>query len=187
MFPLDFCDFSPLNEKIPIRDWTVTEAFTYMSLVFWCEKTINVMKKNWRHKTNQNFVRMTLNKVTLVRLGICHAIYITRFRHWLYTWKRPGPEVIKLLSCSTRLSMKFFLLINVKMPTIVGILTIMSRKNSTLSLSEPKESRTAWYFYTYEHLKFHAQLSWAWKKFYNLGACFRILLSFLVNIHSKRW
>ena len=25
-------------------------------------------------------------------------------------------------------------------------------------------------FYTYEHLKFHAQLSWAWKKFYNLGA-----------------
>ena len=22
----------------------------------------------------------------------------------------------------------------------------------------------------YEQLKFHAQLSWAWKKFYNLGA-----------------
>ena len=28
------------------------------------------------------------------------------------------PEVIKLLSCSTQLSMKFFLLINVKMPTV---------------------------------------------------------------------
>ena len=28
----------------------------------------------------------------------------------------PGPEVIKLYSCSTQLSMKFFLLINVKMP-----------------------------------------------------------------------
>ena len=41
----------------------------------------------------------------------------------------PGPEVTKLFSCSTRLSMKFFLLINVKMPTIVvGILTFMSRK-----------------------------------------------------------
>ena len=26
------------------------------------------------------------------------------------------------------------------------------------------------FFYTYEHLKYHAQLSWAWKKFYNLGA-----------------
>ena len=40
----------------------------------------------------------------------------------------PGPEVIKHFSCSTQLSMKFFLHINVKMPTIVGILTFMSRK-----------------------------------------------------------
>ena len=45
----------------------------------------------------------------------------------------------------------------------------MSGRNSILGLSEPNKSRTAWYFYTYEHLKFHAQLSWAWKKFYNLG------------------
>ena len=50
-----------------------------------------------------------------------------------------GPEVIKLFSCSTQLSMKFFLLINVKMPTIVGILTFESRKNSILSLSEPEK------------------------------------------------
>ena len=33
----------------------------------------------------------------------------------------PGLEVIKLFSCSTQLSMKFILLINVKMPTIVCI------------------------------------------------------------------
>ena len=52
----------------------------------------------------------------------------------------PGPEVIKLFSCSTQLSRKFFLLINVKMPTIVGILTFMSRKNSLLHLSEPDKS-----------------------------------------------
>ena len=25
------------------------------------------------------------------------------------------------------------------------------------------------YFYFYDQVKFHAQLSWAWKKFYNLG------------------
>ena len=31
-----------------------------------------------------------------------------------------GPEVIKLFSCSTQLSMKFSLQINMKMPTIVG-------------------------------------------------------------------
>ena len=69
--------------------------------------------------------------------------------------------------------MKFFLLINVKMPTVVGILTFISGENSILGLSEPNKCRISWYFYTYEHSKFHAQLSWAWKKFYNLGACCR--------------
>ena len=50
-----------------------------------------------------------------------------------------GPEVIKLFSCSTHLSMKFFLPINVKMPTIVGTLTFMSRKISILSLTESEK------------------------------------------------
>ena len=48
---------------------------------------------------------------------------------------KSGPEVIKLISSSTQLSIKFFLLINVKMPTVVGILTFMSRKNSILGLT----------------------------------------------------
>ena len=45
-----------------------------------------------------------------------------------------GPEVIKLFSCLTQLSMKFFLLIkiNVKMPTSVGILKFIGMKNSIL-------------------------------------------------------
>ena len=50
---------------------------------------------------------------------------------------KPGFEVIKLFSCSTQLSMEFFLLINVTMPTIVSILTVMSGENSILGLSEP--------------------------------------------------
>ena len=70
----------------------------------------------------------------------------------LSDWQ-PGPEVIKLFSCSTQLSTKFqllintkipflalrlsnvvfIMLINVKMPTIVGILTLTSRKNFMLS------------------------------------------------------
>ena len=55
---------------------------------------------------------------------------------------KSGPEVIKLFSCSTQLSMKFFLLINVKMhfSRIVGILAVMSGKNNILGLSEPKKS-----------------------------------------------
>ena len=51
---------------------------------------------------------------------------------------RSGPEVIQLFSCSTQVNMKFFLLINIKMPTMVSILTLMSKKNSILCLSEPK-------------------------------------------------
>ena len=54
---------------------------------------------------------------------------------------QPGLEDIKLFSCSTQLSMEFFLLINVKMPTIVGILTFMNGKNSILCVSEPVKSR----------------------------------------------
>ena len=39
---------------------------------------------------------------------------------------RSGLEIIKLFSYSTQLNMNFILLINVKMPTIVGILTLIS-------------------------------------------------------------
>ena len=66
------------------------------------------------------------------------------------------PEVIKLFSCSTQLSMKFFVLVNVKMPTVVGILTFMSGKNCILGLSGPKKAQFPDSFYPYEHLKFHA-------------------------------
>ena len=41
-----------------------------------------------------------------------------------------GPE-LNFFSCSTQLSMKFIILINVKMPTIVGILTFISMANTT--------------------------------------------------------
>ena len=54
---------------------------------------------------------------------------------------------------------EFFLLINVKMPTNVGMLTVISRKNSILGLSEPEKMLNFLIFHTYEHLKFHAQLS----------------------------
>ena len=52
----------------------------------------------------------------------------------------PGPEVIKLFTCSTQLSMNIFLLMNVDMPTSVGISTFMSRKNSILGLSSLKKA-----------------------------------------------
>ena len=71
----------------------------------------------------------------------------------------PGPEVIKLFSDSIRLSTKFILLINVKMP-IIGILTFMSMINTT-SVRRKARNFFIWrYFSLYEKLKFRAKLSW---------------------------
>ena len=59
---------------------------------------------------------------------------------------------------ATQLSTKFILLINVKMPTIVGILTFISMINT----SERLKARNFFicrYFSFYEQLKFRAQLS----------------------------
>ena len=49
---------------------------------------------------------------------------------------RQDLEIIKLLSYSTKLSTKFILLINVKMPTIVVILTFISMMNTTSEKQE---------------------------------------------------
>ena len=55
--------------------------------------------------------------------------------------------------------MKFILLINVKMPTIVGILTFISVLNTTSERLEARQVFICRYFSFYEHLIFSAQLS----------------------------
>ena len=72
---------------------------------------------------------------------------------------RPGLEVIKLFSCSTQIRTKSILLISVKMPTIVDILTFISRINTTSESFQAKNVTIFQHFSFYEHLKFHAQLS----------------------------
>ena len=82
----------------------------------------------------------------------------------------PGPEVIKLFPCLTQMNTKFILLINVKMPTIVGILTFISMINTTSERLKARNFFICPYFSFYKQLKFLAQLSRAQKQFYNLGA-----------------
>ena len=71
----------------------------------------------------------------------------------------PGPEVIKLFSYSTQLNTKLIVLINVKMPTIVGILTFISMINTTPERLQAINFFISRYSCFYEQLKFHAQLS----------------------------
>ena len=73
--------------------------------------------------------------------------------------KPHSPEVIKLFSCSPQLSTKFILLINVKMSTIVGILTFISMINATSERLKARNFFIFRYFNFYEQLKLHAQSS----------------------------
>ena len=57
---------------------------------------------------------------------------------------------MKLFSSSAQLRLKFILLINVKMPTIVGILTFISKINYMLWHSKPLFSTYLCYFGIYE-------------------------------------
>ena len=54
--------------------------------------------------------------------------------------QRSGLEVTTLFPCSTQLRMKFIMFINVKMSTIVGILTFMSMINATSVSSDAKQN-----------------------------------------------
>ena len=61
---------------------------------------------------------------------------------------RTGPEFIQLFPCSIQLSTKFILLINVKIPTIVSILTFISMINTK------SERPTANIFFICRYFKF---------------------------------
>ena len=69
------------------------------------------------------------------------------------------PRGYKLSPCSTQLSTKFIMLINVKMPTIVGILTFISMINTTSERPKARNFFICLYFSFYEQLKLSAQLS----------------------------
>ena len=68
-----------------------------------------------------------------------------------------GPEVIKLFSYATQISMKFIILINVKMPK--SVLTFMSRIHTTHVSYKAKIVSFLQKSSFHEPLKVHAQLS----------------------------
>ena len=73
-------------------------------------------------------------------LSLIYVVFICYFLIFLFVFflvlqssedERAAPEVIKHFSCSIQRFVKFILLINIKMPTTVGILTFMSMINTT--------------------------------------------------------
>ena len=70
-----------------------------------------------------------------------------------------SPKSYKPFLCSAQLGMKFILLMNVKMPTIVGIFTFNSMINTTSKSLKARKVFIFQNFSFYEQLEFHVQLS----------------------------
>ena len=61
----------------------------------------------------------------------------------------PGPQVIKLFSCSTQLSMKFFMLINLRLLTIAISLVLNIADHEHFSANKYENANYCWHFYIY--------------------------------------
>ena len=93
-------------------------------------------------------LRLTNPDINLKKM---HQLFNVKFVLGDHCFHRSGLDVIKLFSCSTQLSMKFAMLINVKMPTIVGILTFISMINTTSERLKVRNFFICQYFGFYEH------------------------------------
>ena len=96
-------------------------------------------------------------KILCADLYSVHSLFMTLY---LVPLAETRPNGYKKNSCTTQLSKKFILLINVKMPTIVSIFTFISMINLTSERLKERNVFICRYCSFYELLlKFGAQLS----------------------------
>ena len=62
---------------------------------------------------------------------------------------RPGPEVIKLFSCSTQLSRKFFVLINLRLLSTANSFLLNLAEDENLSANKNENANYSWHFHIY--------------------------------------
>ena len=62
---------------------------------------------------------------------------------------RPGPKVIKLFSCSTQLSIKFVLVINLKLRTVANSFFLNLAEHENFSAKNMKMPTICWHFHIY--------------------------------------
>ena len=62
---------------------------------------------------------------------------------------KPGPEIIKLFSCSTQLRRKFVLLINFKLLTIANSFLLNIAEDEIFSVNRYENANYCWHFHTY--------------------------------------
>ena len=69
--------------------------------------------------------------------------------------------------------MKFIMLINLKLLINANSFLLNIVEHEYFSANKYEIAKYYWHLHIYQQRKFHAQLSWAWKKCYNLGAWYR--------------
>ena len=66
--------------------------------------------------------------------------------------------------------MELVLLINLRLLTIANSFLLNIAEHENFSANKYENANNSWHFHINKLRKFQAQLIWAWKKFYNLGA-----------------
>ena len=78
------------------------------------------------------------------------ANYLDRPEQMMQTQiRRFGPEVIKLFSCSTQLSMKFFMLINLNLLTIANSFLLKIAEHEIFFANKFENANYYWHFHIY--------------------------------------
>ena len=77
-----------------------------------------------------------------------NAVAVTR-AHCTLNIKTPGPKVVKLFSCSTQLSMKFVLLINLKLLTNANSFLLNIADHEKFSANKYENGNYCWHFHIY--------------------------------------
>ena len=80
---------------------------------------------------------------------------------------------------------KFILLINLKFLTIANSFLLNIAEHENFSANKYENANYCWHFHIYEQIKFHAQVSWAWKTFYNFEAWKKHLLKKAKHLFTR--
>ena len=140
-------------------------------MCFGCPKEPSYWEGSFEHPQHMFWLRNKKNNFQIYLEAVDHWRLFVRFlliRQKIFMWhivaiqwhclSLSDPEVI-FFPCSTELRLKFIMLVNIKMSTIVGILKFISMINTTSENLKVWKVSSLKHYRFYEQLKFHAQLS----------------------------
>ena len=84
-----------------------------------------------------------------LRFGNIPSAHVPKDRFYLRGLDTPGPEVIKLFSCSTQMSMKFVVLTNLKLLSVANSFLLHINEHENFSANKYENANYCWHFHIY--------------------------------------